>query len=113
MRKDYTKYKADELLNDDYFLQSELYPTEKDRKFWHKLQQADNALAEEIESARFFLKSIKRTSCNSTLSIDDEKELWKRIQTANTLYDRHKKKIHFLKIAVSVAASLLIISAYG
>mgnify|MGYP000897463377 CR=1 FL=1 len=33
MRKDYTKYKADELLNDDYFLQSELYPTEKDRKF--------------------------------------------------------------------------------
>ena len=89
MRKDYTKYKADELLNDDYFLQSELYPTEKDRKFWHKLQQADNALAEEIESARFFLKSIKRTSCNSTLSIDDEKELWKRIQTANTLYEKH------------------------
>ena len=113
MRKDYTKYKADELLNDDYFLLSELYPTEKDRKFWHKLQQADNALAEEIESARFFLKSIKRISYNSALSVDDEKELWKRIQTANTLYDKHTKKIHFLKIAVSVAASLLIISAYG
>lgn len=49
MGKDYTKYKADELLNDDYFLLSELYPTEKDRKFWNQLQQADSVLAGEIE----------------------------------------------------------------
>ena len=59
MGKDYTKYKADELLNDDYFLLSELYPTEKDRKFWNQLQQADSVLAGEIESARLFLKDIK------------------------------------------------------
>ena len=113
MGKDYTKYKADELLNDDYFLLSELYPTEKDRKFWNQLQQADSVLAGEIESARLFLKDIKRISNNPILLVDDEKELWKRIQITNALYDKHKKKNRFLKIAVSVAASLLIILTYG
>ena len=113
MGKDYTKYKADELLNDDYFLLSELYPTEKDRKFWNQLQQADSVLAEEIESARLFLKDIKRISNNPILLVDEEKELWKRIQITNALYDKHKKKNRFLKIAVSVAASLLIILTYG
>ena len=111
MGKDYTKYKADELLNDDYFLQSELYPTENNRKFWYQLQQTDNTFSKEI--ARLFLKGIKNYSTNSILSIDEEKELWKRIQTANASYEKHKKKIHFLKIAASVAASLLIISVYG
>lgn len=113
MGKDYTKYKADELLNDDYFLQSELYPTENNRKFWYQLQQTDNTFSKEIEVARLFLKGIKNYSTNSILSIDEEKELWKRIQTANASYEKHKKKIHFLKIAASVAASLLIISVYG
>ena len=113
MGKDYTKYKADELLNDDYFLLSELYPTEKDRKFWNQLQQADSVLAGEIESARLFLKDIKRISNNPILLVDEEKELWKRIQITNALYDKHKKKNRFLKIAVSVAASLLIILTYG
>ena len=91
MGKDYTKYKADELLNDDYFLLSELYPTEKDRKFWNQLQQADSVLAGEIESARLFLKDIKRISNNPILLVDEEKELWKRIQITNALYDKHKK----------------------
>lgn len=113
MGKDYTKYKADELLNDDYFLLSELYPTEKDRKFWNQLQQADSVLAGEIESARLFLKDIKRISNNPILLVDEEKELWKRIQITNALYDKHKKKNRFLKIAVSIAASLLIILTYG
>ena len=61
MGKDYTKYKADELLNDDYFLQSELYPTENNRKFWYQLQQTDNTFSKEIEVARLFLKGIKIT----------------------------------------------------
>ena len=113
MGKDYTKYKADELLNDDYFLLSELYPTEKDRKFWNQLQQADSVLAGEIESARLFLKDIKRISNNPILLVDEEKELWKRIQITNALYDKHKKKNRFLKIAVFIAASLLIILTYG
>ncbi len=113
MGKDYTKYKADELLNDDYFLLSELYPTEKDRKFWNQLQQADSVLAGEIESARLFLKDIKRISNNPILLVDEEKELWKHIQITNALYDKHKKKNRFLKIAVSIAASLLIILTYG
>ena len=57
MGKDYTKYKADELLNDDYFLQSELYPTENNRKFWYQLQQTDNTFPKRSKSLAFFLKA--------------------------------------------------------
>ena len=38
MDKDYTTYSADQLLNDDFFIQSELHPTEKSRAFWSDLQ---------------------------------------------------------------------------
>lgn len=33
MNKDYTKYKAHQLLNDDYFLESILHPTTQDHQF--------------------------------------------------------------------------------
>ena len=38
MDKDYTTYSADQLLNDDYFIQSELLPTDKSRANWSDLQ---------------------------------------------------------------------------
>lgn len=95
MGKDYTKYKADELLNDDYFLQSELYPTENNRKFWYQLQQTDNTFSKEIEVARLFLKGIKNYSTNSILSIDEEKELWKRYRRPMHHTKNTKRKFIF------------------
>ena len=55
MDKDYTTYSADQLLNDDFFIQSELHPTEKSRAFWSDLQIKSAALSQEIENARLFL----------------------------------------------------------
>lgn len=113
MNKDYAKYKVDQLLNDDYFLESELHPTEKDQQFWQQLQQENNSLAEEIEAARFFLRNIKKISETPFLDAGGQKELWKRIQAANKQYDTRKKRISFLKITASIAASLLLLLAYG
>ena len=48
MDKDYTTYSADQLLNDDFFIQSELHPTEKSRAFWSDLQIKSAALSQEI-----------------------------------------------------------------
>ena len=59
MDKDYTTYSADQLLNDDFFIQSELHPTEKSRAFWSDLQIKSAALSQEIENARLFLHTIK------------------------------------------------------
>lgn len=112
MNKDYTKYKAHQLLSDDYFLESELHPTGKDRLFWQQLQAENAPLAVEIEAARFFLKNIKVSTDSSSLSFGEQKNLWKRIQTANEQYDSKKKRISFIKITVGIAASLLLLFAY-
>lgn len=57
MGKDYTKYKADELLNDDYFLQSELYPTENNRKFGINFSKQTTLFPKRSKSLAFFLKA--------------------------------------------------------
>ena len=113
MDKDYTKYKADQLLNDDYFLDSELHPIEKDQQFWYRLQQDNASLAKEIEAARFVLKNIRKISDTPYLSSDKQKGLWERIQAANNQYDTRKKRISFIKITISVAASLALLLSYG
>lgn len=112
MDKDYTRYKADQLLNDDYFLESELHPTEKDRQFWQHLQAENNSLAKEIEAAHYFLKHIRISTETSGLSFGEQKNLWKRIQTANSQYDRKKRRSSFIKITTAIAASLLLLFVY-
>ena len=55
MDKDYTKYTADQLLNDDFFLKSESSPTAESLLFWQKQMAENKSLAAEIEVARLFL----------------------------------------------------------
>lgn len=112
MVKDYTGYKADQLLNDDYFLESELHPTENNRLFWQQLQTQNDSLAKEIEAARYFLKHIKVSAETSDLSFGEQKSLWKRIQTANQEYDKKKRRVSFIKITAAIAASLLLLFIY-
>lgn len=113
MVKDYTGYKADQLLNDDYFLESELHPTENDRRFWQHLQTDNESLASEIEAARYFLKHIKVSTETSGLPFGEQKILWKRIQNANNEYDKKKRRISFIKIITVAAASLLLLFVYN
>ena len=112
MDKDYIKYKAHQLLNDDYFLESELHPTEKDLQFWQQLSDKNKSFAKEAEIAHLFLKNIKTSTESAVLPGKEQKELWKRIQTANNQYDSKKRRNSFLKIT-AVAASLLVLLTYG
>lgn len=75
MDKDYTTYSADQLLNDDFFIQSELHPTEKSPAFWSDLQIKSAALSQEIENARLFLHTIKIDRNCSSLAAKDEHAL--------------------------------------
>ena len=59
MNKDYTKYKAHQLLNDDYFLESILHPTTQDHQFWQQLQDENESFKQEMQIAHSFLKNIK------------------------------------------------------
>ena len=113
MNKDYTKYKAHQLLNDDYFLKSVLHPTTQDHQFWQQLQDENESFRQEMQIAHSFLKNIKTSTETPFLPGGEQKELWKRIQTANNQYDLKKRRSSLLKITTVAAASLLALLAYG
>ena len=113
MDKDYITYSADQLLNDDFFIQSELHPTEKSRAFWSNLQIKSAALSQEIENARLFLRTIKIDRNCSSLAAKDEHALWQRIELKNKETERKAKRQQFIRLAISTAASLLLLSAIG
>lgn len=113
MNKDYAKYKADQLLSDDYFLESELHPTDNNTKYWQQLQLQNTQLGEEINMARIFLKNIKKDSDTPHLPTEANKKLWKQIQTVNKQYDFRKKYYHYIKISTAIAASVCLVLVYG
>lgn len=113
MDKDYTKYKAHQLLNDDYFLESVLHPTAQDHQFWQQLQDENEPFRQEMQIAHAFLKNIKTSTETPFLPEGEQKELWKRIQTANSQYDLKKRRSSFQKITAVAAVSLLAILTYG
>lgn len=104
MNRDYTGYSADQLLNDEYFIHSELHPAETDKAFWLTLENDNTALAGEIKAARIFLKNIKNGTDKEILSPEAEQELWRVIVLENRRYDtRFMRRI---KIGLSIAASI-------
>lgn len=113
MHKDYLKYTADQLLDDSFFIQSELHPTEESLGFWNKLQEKDAALSEEIRNARLFLKTILIETRLTSLSDKEVNALWQRIEKTNIRAERKKRHRRFIRTAVSVAASLLLLLAAG
>ena len=106
MHKDYTKYTADQLLNDDFFLDSEQRPTPDSQLFWAKLEKENKSLAKELKIARTFLATIKKNSQQSLLSTTGEQEVWNQIYQKNRKYDtRYMRR---LKTGLSIAASIIL-----
>ncbi|MDR0756500.1 MAG: FecR domain-containing protein [Tannerella sp.] len=109
MNTDHTTYTADELLRDDDFLRSELYPTEESRAYWSRLHACSPSTAREIDVARRILSDLRQNcgkKCN--LSPEDVETLWEKINRQNRRYDRRL----FRRIA-GVAASICLILAAG
>jgi ferric-dicitrate binding protein FerR (iron transport regulator) len=113
MNTDYTTYTADELLRDEYFLQSKLYPTEESRAFWSRLHAHSPSTAKEIDIACRMLYDLKR-NCGKrqNLSLGDIERLREKINRQNSLYDR-RRSIRRLGRAAGIAASICLILAAG
>lgn len=107
MNTDYTKYTADRLLSDDYFLHSELYPTEQSVAFWNRLLAEHPALAKEIDVARLFLHSV-RQACGEKRDLpnDEVERLRMTICRQNRLYRRRKRLLVAVGVAVAICLML-------
>ena len=104
MHKNYIGYKADQLLNDDRFVQWLLSPTVEEDLFWDELKQKDKELAKEIDIARSFIGHLRRDIKHQDFSSIDEIVLWNRINTENRKDKLQKKTISVIKTLVGVAA---------
>lgn len=108
MKTNYTNYKAEQLLEDDFFINSILHPTEETELFW-EIQVTDGIIdKEEMMTAIYFLRSMqvrKRRMSSSELS-----EVWERIENTNRMSISHKAKPLY-KLIIAASFALLIASS--
>ncbi|GHT75171.1 iron dicitrate transporter FecR [Bacteroidia bacterium] len=102
-QKDYSGYKADDLLNDDYFIHSVRQPTPESDAFWAN----QNIEHKEAEWAKFIIECMQVKE--EEFSDEEVDALWERIQVENTQRELKKsQKIRHLYIFLSMAASFLL-----
>ena len=82
MDKDYSTYKINQLLDDDYFVMSERYPTPENIKFWNNQIKRFPQLSREIELARKTIAAFREESVKK-LSEEEIDTLWDRIKQEN------------------------------
>lgn len=105
MKKDYTGYTAEQLLNDEYFVSSEQHPTDESNRFWEARENEDPNLKEEIRIARILIQRIKSNFHKQTLlSSDKVHGLWERIQKQNLKNQKRKVIQQWIIYTTSAAA---------
>lgn len=109
MNKDYTKYTAEKLLEDDFFIESNTSPTLDTINFW-KGQVVDGLDEQEYRLAIFFLRSIKVKKEQMTNERQDL--LWTKIKDSNKILQlqRSRRFRSFMWMAAASVAVLIIFS---
>lgn len=106
---DYKNYKADRLLNDEYFLESEQHPTPESIAFWEKLSAQDEQLSQEIATARRLLHGIRNIPAPRLPQAEVDR-MWKQINARNRReMEKSKRKRFFLYPALAAACILVFI----
>jgi hypothetical protein len=98
---DYTTYKAEDFLRDDYFIHSMQHPTPESRAFWKEMTEKGNISSEEFNFAEFFISSL--TPEKNRMSELELNRLFKRIESDTTKRLQKRKKIFYYSAAASIA----------
>lgn len=100
---DYLNYTAKELLQDDFFIFSQLYPSEESIRFWDELKSREERFAHEMDVAIYLLRSVPFR--NKEITSQAKNDLLNRIQ--DTIRSDKKKKHRFRPMyKISVAACI-------
>lgn len=111
MDKDYTKYKMEELLEDNFFIQSNTTPTLNTINFW-KEQIAAGLDEHEYELAVFFLHSVNVKK--EQMSQERNDLLWIKIKNSNKIrqINHHRRIRSFILVAACIAVLALLSISY-
>ena len=105
-KTDYSNYKADSLLNDAYFLESEQHPTPESILFWEKLARGNKQLGKEIAIARDFLHMLRHIP-KPYLPQQKVDALWQYISIQNHQEVQNKRKRLILYRTLAAACIII------
>lgn len=91
----YYTYKAEDFLNDNYFIDSMLNPTSESETFWKVLIDENKINVDEFISAFMTLKSLH--AIKPEVSNDRISQLWKRIEETNRKKAFRIKRFQFVR----------------
>ncbi|MDR1718518.1 MAG: FecR domain-containing protein [Dysgonamonadaceae bacterium] len=113
MTDKYTTFKAEDFVQDDFFIASTINPTDVSNKFWTRLRYAGAIDGKEEIIARKIIDSLQVEP--ETLPNDEKTELWIRIKQSNKTFQAQKVRRlrRFLYSVSGVAAALFVFVAVG
>jgi ferric-dicitrate binding protein FerR (iron transport regulator) len=99
--KDYTNYKCNDYLDDDFFVKAMLFPTEKTRLFWQEMIDRKRIDVDEFIAANMMLKAYENN--RPEMSPEREEVLWESIDRDRKILQRKRRKILLYTFALAVA----------
>jgi len=106
----YSKYKDEDFLVDDYFIDTMLNPTSKSEKFWKELIDNKELDVDEFISAFTTLKALSENK--PEVFIERMEMLWKRIENTNRIKIIKSKRLKLFSY-VAVACSFIGIISFS
>jgi hypothetical protein len=108
MKRKYSTYTSKELLQDDYFIRSMLYPSDESNRFWKSLITDRILQYDEFEQARTFLRMVEKPK--RIMSNKEKSRLWTAIEVKNKKVLRmriRRRNIYLGGVAVLLPALLI------
>ncbi|MDR0573253.1 MAG: FecR domain-containing protein [Tannerella sp.] len=96
---DYSKYKVEDFLQDDYFIHSMRHPTTESIAFWKKLTEESAVSSEEFNFAKYYISLVFAEK--SRMTDIELNHLFKRIEADTVQSLRRKRKTFFFRAAAS------------
>jgi ferric-dicitrate binding protein FerR (iron transport regulator) len=103
--REYIGYTCWELLEDEFFLQSHLYPTDETDRFWREQEVLDNGFAEELSKARSLIQAVPFRDC--PLLPQAREDLLNRIRATVPLVLRRKKRRRLVYVSAAACVAVL------
>lgn len=109
MKKKYSEYKAEDLILDDYFIQSVYFPTAESDRYWHEQLSSGEITIKEYHLAIQYLEMVN-TKKKKMTTVEKEqlkKQIYLDIQFKINRYSK-KRKLVSIYAAAATAAILII-----
>lgn len=109
MSIDYSTYKAEELLQDAYFVHSVYFPEPDSIRFWEDMRKSGMVDLREYELAKHYLESVAVEK--ERMDISEMEDLFSKIERNTVLRSRFGRKRKMLIYSIAASVAILVVSS--